>query len=285
MNKLKYLGLTAALGLAPFAAFADSNVSSVSATFSDTALSATDTITVTFTTTTTVASGSFITVPMTDGSAFSTLSDFSAATATGSLTPYMSSGQVFNNYTPEIPGASAVDGYNGQLGSSLPAGTYTLIFSNVINPSTATQLGAGVATFQTMTYADYTVSSTTAIPTPVVVVDEPTEEEVVVPTFDTAALVELKIKDITKREALLKWAAFASTEFDVTYTVKLFKKNGDAVKTFTGLTEAKKQIAKASNLLKAGKSYKFKVKACVVDDEDTCTDWSAMKSFTMKDAM
>ncbi len=269
MHKLNYLGLTTVLALAPFTTFAsDAAINSVTATSSDASLSATNNLTVEFTTTTVIPESSNITITMwnSDGSAIDPSLDFSSVTSTG-INGYTSLNQISSDM---VIGSATIDAISIDLSADLPANTYTVTFSNIVNTAIESAFTVGVSTANEQALllsSSYTLSDILSITD-------------AIPVSAGEAIGGLKVKNITTNSATLKWNAFTGDN-EVTYTVVLLKKNGEKVKTFTGLTTLKKEVAKSTKFLKPGKSYKFKVKACDAADAENCTEFSVFKNFTM----
>lgn len=90
---------------------------------------------------------------------------------------------------------------------------------------------------------------------------------------------KLKIRQVKRRRALLKWNAVTDAEY---YKVRLDRKKvaGEKkwkkVKVFKRITAAKKQLKKKH--LKAGKTYRYRVRAC--SSNNLCSAWGKYKKFT-----
>lgn len=80
----------------------------------------------------------------------------------------------------------------------------------------------------------------------------------------------LKVKNRTVRTASLRW----SGDNDY-YKVQVRTKKGAKVKTYTNVSNTKKQFKK--KLSKSNQGYKFRVKAC--DSDDNCSSYTNYKSF------
>ncbi len=83
----------------------------------------------------------------------------------------------------------------------------------------------------------------------------------------------LKVKKIRKYGATLQWKKPDRTDY---FKVQLLKKNGRNLKKWTNHSKRKRQIIKSNKLLKPGKTYRYRVKAC---NEIGCAKWSKKKKF------
>lgn len=89
----------------------------------------------------------------------------------------------------------------------------------------------------------------------------------------------LKVKNKKKKSAKLKWKAVTNADFYKVRLEKKKKKKYKKKKVYKNVTKVYKKIKKKRKLLKPGKRYRFKVKAC---NDQGCSKWSKKKKFKMK---
>lgn len=144
--------------------------------------------------------------------------------------------------------------------ATLTAGTYTFTLKNVRNSATPNT---------------YYVRATTGAVEPGVGMAESRGFNIIgTPDKPT----KLKIKKIKTTSATLSWKGDSVAS---SYKLQLSTKKGKKIKTFENLTAAKKVIKSKAKLLQAGKTYKFRARAC---NEAGCSKWSKYQSFKTKAA-
>lgn len=150
--------------------------------------------------------------------------------------------------------------------SKIEAGTHIFTLNPVTNEAIAGTYQAVIAMGEPGESADITLSDANF-----------TLEEAVATTPE--APTGLKAKNVKRRSASLRWGAADNAD---TYKLRLDRKKGSKykkVKVFKNITGLKKKVGK--KYLKAGKAYRFRVKAC---NEVGCSVWSAQKKFRTKPA-
>lgn len=161
------------------------------------------------------------------------------------------------------------------LSSSLAAGTHAIrmdvknsstVGSYVLRASTG-EIGGSIAAVSSSIFAMSEASSETESS------EEESSETEQPTTLSTPE--NLKAKKISSRSAKLRWSAVHDATF---YRLKIVTTSGKKVKTFRELTNTQKKLNK--KLLKAGRTYKFRVTAC---NAAGCSKASAFVRFQMKD--
>jgi hypothetical protein len=208
---------------------------------------------------------------------------FDTATYTDTLntaydlsTATLNSETVLGSLTIDSRGIAAV-----QLTADLPTGPHSFTLQNVTHPAESyyfvtLRLSGSPSAAVANSGAYINSADFDAVPTDAS--DNTLADQLLEQTSEQLAgttPTNLKVKKLKRRSAILRWSEVEHATF---YKVQLRKKNNAVVKTFKHVTVTKKNLAK--QWLKAGKKYKFRVKAC---NTATCSNFSDDKKFTTKD--